>query len=43
MPTEQQITERKWHWIGKTLREPQGGRERHALDWNPQGKRKRDR
>jgi hypothetical protein len=35
MPTEQQITERKWCWIGHTLRKPQGATERHALDWNP--------
>jgi len=37
MPTEKQIKERKWHWIGNTLRKPQGATERHALDWNPQG------
>ena len=42
-PTEQQIKEGKWHWIGNTLREPQGAVERHALDWNPQGTRTRVR
>jgi len=31
MPTEQQIKERKWHWIGHTLHKPQGAVERHAL------------
>ena len=41
MPTEQQIKEGKWHWIGNTLREPQDAVERHALDWNPQGTRTR--
>ena len=43
MPTEQQIMETKWHWIGNTLRKPQGATERHALDWNPQGTRTRGR
>jgi len=43
MPTEQQIKEGKWHWIGNTLREPQGAVERLALDWNPQGTRMRGR
>jgi len=31
MPTEQQIKERKWHWIGHTLHKPQGAVQRHAL------------
>jgi hypothetical protein len=43
MPTEQQITERKWCWIGYTLCKPQSATERNALDWNPQGTRKRGR
>jgi hypothetical protein len=43
MPTEQQIKETKWHWIGKTLREPQGAVERYALDCNTQGTRTRGR
>ena len=41
MPTEKQITERKWCWICHTLCKPQGATERHALDWNPQGTRRR--
>lgn len=36
-PIEHRIKERKRHWIGHTLRTPQGAVERHALDWNPQG------
>jgi len=43
MPTEQQITERKWCWIVHSLGKPQGATERHALDWNPQGTRTRGR
>jgi len=43
MPTEQQRNERKRHWIGQTLHKPQGAAERHALDCNPQGTRKRAR
>jgi hypothetical protein len=39
MPSEQQIKEIKWHWIGHTLHKPQGAVERHALDCNPQGTR----
>ena len=41
MPTEQQIKETKWHQIGHTLCKTQGAVERHALDWNPQGTRKK--
>jgi len=43
MSTEQQITERKWRWIGHALCKPQGATERHALDWNLQGTRTRGR
>ena len=39
---EQQIMERKWRWIGHTLRKG-NRRARLALDWNPQGKRQRGR
>ena len=35
-----QISERKWKWIGHTLRKPVGDITRQALEWNPQGKRK---
>lgn len=37
------ITRRKWNWIGHTLRRPDGDIARAALDWNPQGRRKRGR
>ena len=37
------IRSRKWRWIGHTLRRGQSSIPRHALDWNPQGKRKRGR
>lgn len=38
-----QIKRRKWKWIGHTLRKPVSDIAREALDWNPQGKRKRGR
>ena len=41
MSTEQQIRERKWCWTGHTQCNPQGAIERHALDWIPQGTKKR--
>ena len=37
------IKERKWRWIGHILRRPPTNITRHALDWNPQGKRRRGR
>jgi hypothetical protein len=43
MLSDRQIMERKLCWIGNTLRKPQSATERHALDWNPQGKRTRGR
>ena len=30
----------KWGWIGHTLRKPATNTTKHALSWNPQGKRK---
>ena len=36
-----QIRRREWGWIGHTLREPTSNITRHALRWNPQGKRGR--
>ena len=36
-------TARKWGWIGHTLRKPAPSIARQALNWNPQGKRKRGR
>jgi hypothetical protein len=38
-----QIKRRKWKWIGHALRKGNEAIERKALDWNPQGKRKRGR
>lgn len=42
-PLTQIIKERKWRWIGHTLRKPQDSISRRALDWNPQGNRRRGR
>jgi hypothetical protein len=42
-PIFQTIKQRKWHWIGHILRRPQNNITKQALDWNPQGKRKRGR
>ncbi|KAK3753454.1 hypothetical protein RRG08_056346 [Elysia crispata] len=38
-----EIGRRKWRWIGHTLRKPTSSITRHALQWNPQGKRGRRR
>ena len=43
MPIEQEILQRRWRWIGHTLRKPFSNTTRQALNWNPQGKRKRGR
>ena len=37
------IKERKWRWLGHTLRKDPTDITRQALRWNPQGKRKRGR
>lgn len=37
------ITRRKWNWIAHTLRKPEQDVTRQALDWNPQGARRRGR
>jgi hypothetical protein len=42
-PIIQQINERKWKWIGHTLRKDSQATERQALNWYPQGRRKRGR
>jgi hypothetical protein len=39
---ENQIKRRKWNWIGHTLRK-EVAIEKTALDWNPQGYRRRCR
>jgi hypothetical protein len=38
-----EIKRRKWRWIGHILRKPDGAIEKAALEWNPQGVRKRGR
>ena len=43
MPVEQEILQRRWGWVGHTLRKPGCSTTRRALTWNPQGKRKRGR
>jgi hypothetical protein len=40
---ENQMKIRKWNWIGHTLRKEAGAGEKTALDWNPQGYRRRGR
>jgi len=40
---ENQIKRRKWNWIGHTLRKEARTIEKTALDWNPQGYRRRGR
>lgn len=42
-PIGETIKKRKYGWIGHTLRRPGNNISRQALDWNPQGKRKRGR
>jgi hypothetical protein len=42
-PIEIQIKRRKWNWFGHTLRKESGAIEKTALDWNPQGYRRRGR
>ena len=40
---EIQIKRRKWNWIGHTLRKEAEEIEKSALDWYPQGYRRRGR
>ena len=40
-PVEEEISHKRWKWIGHTLRKPTDSVTRQALTWNPQGKRKR--
>jgi hypothetical protein len=42
-PISTEIQKRKWKWIGHTLRKPPSDISRAALEWNPQGTRKRVR
>ena len=40
---EEDITRRRWGWLGHTLRKPATNITHQALTWNPQGKRNRGR
>jgi len=42
-PIQLEIRQRKWGWLGHTLRQPPGDIAKAALDWNPQGTRSRGR
>ena len=42
-PVAKQVLQRKWGWIGHTLRKPASSITQQALTWNLQGKRKRGR
>ena len=42
-PITTTIKRRKWRWVGHALRKDQNSISRRALDWNPQGHRKRGR
>ena len=37
------IKRKKWNWIGHTLRKGDDDLAKQALDWNPQGSRRRGR
>ncbi|VDP15827.1 unnamed protein product [Schistosoma margrebowiei] len=43
LPAEEEIRKRRWKWIGHTLRKSSNCITRQALNWNPEGKRKRGR
>ena len=45
MPLEQEIRQRRWRWIGHTLRKPVELESitRQAFTWKPEGKNKRVR
>ena len=38
-----EIMQKRWRWLGHTLRKPASNITRQSLSWNPQGKRKRGR
>ena len=42
-PVTDSILQKKWRWIGHSLRRAQPNIARQALDWNPQGQRRRGR
>lgn len=43
MKVSQEIGQRRWRWIGHTLRKKRSSITRQALQWNPQGHRQRGR
>ncbi|VDP73964.1 unnamed protein product [Schistosoma mattheei] len=43
LPVEEEISKRRWKWIGHTLRNPSNCVAWQALTWNPEEKRKRGR
>ena len=43
VPIADAIRQRKWRWVGHTLRRDQLNIARHSLEWNPQGSRRRGR
>lgn len=42
-PISNEILRRKWRWIGHALRRPMSDTTRNAIEWNPQGSRRRGR
>ena len=42
-PISQEVGQRRWRWIGHTLRKPGSSTTRQVLKWNPQGQRRRGR
>ena len=42
-PFELELKSRAWQWFGHALRRPDGSIAKAALEWNPQGKRRRGR
>ncbi|KAK3770541.1 hypothetical protein RRG08_059696 [Elysia crispata] len=42
-PIREEITQRRWRWLGRTLRKPRKSITRQSLQWNAQGKRSRGR
>ena len=43
LPPAMEVRKRKWDWIGHILRKEEQNSTRHALRWNPPGKRRRGR
>lgn len=43
IPIQKEICKRKWKWIGHTLRKDDNDIAKQAIEWNPQGSRRRGR